>query len=281
MARDLFSIGRFTIHGYGLMIGLGFLLAVLMGNYRAKKRGLSDDHFTNMAICVLLFGFMGGKLLFIIVEYKNFFENPLGALGSEGFVVYGGIITGILTIILYCRIKKISVATYMDLFVPSVALNQGIGRIGCFLAGCCYGRETDGPVYVVFPEESLAPAGIHLLPTQLFSAAGMLLIAAGLILYARKAAYRGLTTGYYLLAYSIGRFIIEFFRNDYRGSVGFLSTSQFISIFIFALSIGVLVVAYRKKIPVEYQLLSDKGVAGEEQPKDGDPEDKGAEAQDG
>ncbi|MBR4169691.1 MAG: prolipoprotein diacylglyceryl transferase [Lachnospiraceae bacterium] len=258
MAIDLFSIGRFTVHGYGLMIGIGFLLGVLIGNYRAKLRGLSPDHLTNIAIFVLLFGFMGGKLLFIIVEYKDFFTDPLGALGSEGFVVYGGIITGILTIMIYCKIKKISTLTYMDLFVPSVAINQGIGRIGCFLAGCCYGRETDSPIGVVFPEGCLAPAGVKLIPTQLFSAAGMLLIAVGLILYARKAKYRGTVTGYYLLSYSIGRFIIEFFRNDYRGSVGVLSTSQFISIFIFVLASAILVISYHKKIPVEYRpLLKD------------------------
>ena len=252
MAIDLFSIGRFTIHGYGLMIGLGFLAGVIMGIYRAKARGLSPDHMTNISIYVLLFGFLGGKLLFIIVEYKDFFANPLGALGSEGFVVYGGIITGILTILLYCRIKKISTPTYMDLFVPSVAINQGIGRIGCFLAGCCYGRETDSKFGVVFPEGCLAPAGVRLIPTQLMSAGGMLLITLGLILYARKAKYQLTVTGYYLLSYSIGRFIIEFFRNDYRGSVGILSTSQFISIFIFALSIGILVYAYKKKIPVQF-----------------------------
>ena len=202
MAIDLFSIGRFTIHGYGLMIGLGFLAAVFLGNYRAKLRGLSPDHFTNIAIFVLLFGFMGGKLLFIIVEFKEFWENPLGALGSEGFVVYGGIITGILTILIYCRIKKISAMSYLDLFAPSVAVNQGIGRIGCFLAGCCYGRQTDSWFGVVFPEGCLAPAGVRLIPTQLISAAGMLLIAGGLILYARKAQYRLTVTGYYLLAYS-------------------------------------------------------------------------------
>lgn len=256
MAIDLFTIGRFTIHGYGLMIGLGFLAAVLLGIFRANKRGLSGDHFTSMAIFVLLFGFMGGKLLFILVEYEDFFADPLGAIGSEGFVVYGGIITGILTIIIYSKIKKLSVASYMDLFAPSVALNQGLGRIGCFMAGCCYGRETTGRFGVVFPEGCLAPAGVKLIPTQLISAAGMLLICAGLLIYARKAKYRWLVAGYYLLFYSIGRFVIEFFRDDYRGSIGIFSTSQFISILMFAGSITLLVLAYRWKIPVEYRALS-------------------------
>lgn len=269
MAIDLFSIGPITVHGYGLMIGLGFLVAVLLGCYRCSKRGLSSDHFTSIAICVLLFGFMGGKLLFIIVEYENFFANPLGALSSSGFVVYGGIITGILSIIIYCKIKKLSVASYLDMFAPSCAINQSMGRIGCFMAGCCYGRETDSALSVVFPEGCLAPAGVKLIPTQLYSAAGMLLICVGLILYARKAKYKGEITGYYLLFYGIGRFIIEFFRNDYRGSVGILSTSQFISIFTVAIAIAVLVFAYKKKVP------ADKIVATV---ADGDVEETAAEA---
>lgn len=252
MAIDLFTIGKITVHGYGLMIGLGFLAAVLLGTYRAKIRGLSPDHFINMAIFVLLFGFLGGKILFIIVYFKDFLSDPLGTLGTEGFVVYGGVVTGILSIVLYCKIKKISAASYLDLFAPSVAINQGIGRIGCFMAGCCYGRETDGPLGVIFPEGCLAPAGVKLLPTQLFSAAGMFVIALGLILYARRAKYRLCVTGWYLLAYSIGRFVIEIFRNDPRGNVGSLSTSQFISILLFVISIGLLIFAYKKKIPVEF-----------------------------
>ena len=250
MAIDLFSIGKFTIHGYGLMIGLGFLAAVLIGCYRAKLQGLSSDLFSSMAIYVLIFGFLGGKLLFIIVEFKKFLENPLGALGSSGFVVYGGIITGLLAIYFFCKIKKVSVASYADLIAPSIAINQGFGRIGCFMAGCCYGKETDSPIGVIFPEGCLAPAGIKLIPTQLISAIGMLLVGVLLILIARKTKYKGVITGLYLLMYSIGRFIIEFFRNDYRGTVGFLSTSQFISIFILVLSIVILVLSYKKKVPV-------------------------------
>lgn len=250
MAIDLFSIGKFTIHGYGLMIGLGFFLAVLIGCYRARLKGLSADHLSSMAICVLIFGFLGGKLLFLIVEFKDFIANPLGSLGSSGFVVYGGIITGILTIVVYCKIKKISVASYADLIVPSIAVNQSLGRVGCFMAGCCYGRETDSWIGVTFPEGCLAPAGIKLIPTQLISAVGMMIIAVGLMLIDKRVKYKGVIAGLYLLSYSIGRFAIEFFRNDYRGTVGILSTSQFISIFICILAAVVLYFAYRCKVPV-------------------------------
>lgn len=251
MAIDLFTIGSFTVHGYGLMIGLGFLLAVLVGCYRAKRYGLSDDELINIAISVLIFGFLGGKLMFLIVEFKSFLQAPLAVIGSEGFVVYGGIISGILTIYVYCRIKKLPFLSYFDLVAPSVALNQALGRVGCFLAGCCYGRETDCAIGVVFPENSLAPAGLRLIPTQLFSAGGDLVLAIGLMIYARRAKYRGNVSAFYLLFYSIGRFIIEIFRNDERGAVGALSTSQFISIFSFAFAIGFLIYNRKKGIPAE------------------------------
>ena len=232
MAIDLFSIGRFTVHGYGLMIGLGFMLAVLIGCSRAKKMGFNEDHFFNMCVLVLIFGWIGGKILYVIVEFGDFVRNPLSVLGSGGFVVYGGILSGILTIYIYCRIRKIDFLNYIDLIVPSVAINQAMGRIGCFMAGCCYGRETDSFIGVVFPKGCLAPAGVKLLPTQLFSAAGDLIIFFITIWYASRKPLKGKVTALYLLLYSVGRFAIEFLRNDNRGNVGPLSTSQFISIFI-------------------------------------------------
>ena len=97
MAIDLFTIGNFTVHGYGLMIALGFLFALIYGNWQCKKQGLDDDFFFNLAMFVLIFGWLGGKVLFIIVEFKQFLASPMSVIGSEGFVVYGGIISGIAT----------------------------------------------------------------------------------------------------------------------------------------------------------------------------------------
>lgn len=238
MCIDLFSIGNFTIHGYGLMIGIGFAVAVLSACARAKKCGLSADDVTNIAICVLLFGFMGGKLLFCIVEFKQFIANPLSCLGMSGFVVYGGVITGILSIIIYCRIKKLSFADYMDVMVPSIALNQAFGRIGCFMAGCCYGRRTESFLGVVFPEGCLAPAGVKLLPTQLFMAVFDFALAFFLMWFSSKIKNRGEIALSYLGCYAIGRFIVEFMRNDRRGNVGVLTTSQFIAIIMLVIVVA-------------------------------------------
>jgi phosphatidylglycerol:prolipoprotein diacylglycerol transferase len=230
MYNDLFSIGSVTIHGYGLMIAVGFAFAIIISYVRAKAYGLRKNAVIDIALLAMIFGFLGAKLLYVIVEYKAFFADPISVLGSDGFVIYGGIIGGVTAALIYCRIKKISFMSYFDLAIPSVAVAQGFGRIGCFLAGCCYGCEST-TLGVIFPEGSIAPAGIPLLPTQLFSSAGDFLIALVLVLYARKSKIKGNVGALYLLLYGAGRFVIEFFRSDVRGSVGILSTSQFISIF--------------------------------------------------
>lgn len=235
MCYELFSIGPVTIYGYGLMIALGVLAALLTASYRAKKAGLSTDMIFNLTILCVLGGFLGAKILYIITEWKSLAESKhfLEDL-SNGFVVYGGIIAGILTAVIYCRHKKVSALEYIDLAIPSVAIAQGLGRVGCFMSGCCYGRETEAWFGVAFNDSPFAPLGVKLIPTQLFSSIGDLLIAAVLILWARKKPKRGMITSGYLLLYGIGRFLIEFLRNDPRGNVGALSTSQFISIFMVA-----------------------------------------------
>ena len=184
-----------------------------------------------MTFSAVILGFVAARILFIITEWENFLQNPMQYLAGAGFVVYGGIIGGALTIYGFCKIKKIDMLSYLDLMIPSVALAQGFGRIGCFLAGCCYGKETDSFLGVVFTNSDFAPNGVKVLPTQLFMAGGDLIIMAILLWYAAKRPMRGRTSALYLILYSIGRFAIEFLRNDDRGTVGALSTSQFIAIF--------------------------------------------------
>lgn len=241
MYNDILKIGGLTIHGYGLMIGLGVVCAIFLAEYRAKKRGLNRDQLFSIFLLVLIFGFVGAKLLYCIVELNAILAHPILIVSGDGFVVYGGIIGGITAVFVYCHVKKTSFLTYFDLLVPSVALAQGFGRLGCFLAGCCYGRETESPFSIMFQNSLYAPNGIKLLPTQLIMSGGDFLIAVILLLYAKKDRKKGKTTGLYLILYSIGRFAVEFLRNDYRGAVGFLSTSQFIS--IFTLLLGVLLFA--------------------------------------
>ena len=237
--NELFQIGPLTVYGYGLMIAIGVLIAYTVGEYRAKKQNLSADELFWLTISCLVGGIVGAKLLFYIVEIKEVIRNPKILLDvTHGFVVYGGIIGGIGVGWLYCKIRKLDFLRYFDLVMPSIAIAQGFGRVGCMFAGCCYGRETDSWCGVVFTNSDFAPNGVKLLPTQLFMAGGDLLIMAVLLWYAAKRPMRGRTSALYLILYSIGRFIIEFFRNDDRGTIGMLSTSQFIA--VFTLIVGIL-----------------------------------------
>lgn len=233
MKSELFSIGPLHVHGYGLMIGIGIIVAFVVAVKRAEKRGLNGDLVFNAGFFGLIGGMIGAKLMFYLTEIPAILEDPSILWDfANGFVVYGGIIGGILTAYIYCRVKKMEFLPLIDLVVPSIALAQGFGRIGCFLAGCCYGRPTEAWYGVTFPEGALAPSGVPLIPTQMISSIGDFLLGIFLILLAGKKRNRGLITGLYFFLYAIGRFLIEFLRNDPRGNVGVLSTSQFIGIFM-------------------------------------------------
>lgn len=260
MYNELFSIGPITIHGYGLMIGIGFIAALFIGLRRAKAKNLDGDFLFNTSIICLIFGMLGAKLLYILTVLDKIIKNPSDFLSlSSGFVVYGGIIVGILAGYVYCRIKGKFFRTYFDLVMPSISIAQGFGRLGCFLAGCCYGKETTAWYGITFTDSAFAPNGISLIPTQLISSAGNFLIAGALIFIAKKQKKPGLIAGLYLVFYGTVRFLIEMLRGDIeRGSIGNLSTSQFISIFI--VLIGIIFIIYILKfasVPVNIENGSD------------------------
>ena len=118
-----------------------------------EKLGYDEDKVFNLIVIAVICGVLGGKLLFIITEFKNIIKNPSILLNfGEGFVIYGAIILGALSIYIYCRKNKWNTVKIFDCVVPGVALAQGFGRIGCFLAGCCYGAETTGKFGIIFPE---------------------------------------------------------------------------------------------------------------------------------
>ena len=252
MYNELFSIGPLTVHGYGLMIGIGVIVAYFWATKRGAGRGINEDNVLSLLLIAVIAGFGGAKVLYVITDWRYFLRDPLGALGSEGFVVYGGIITGILGCYIYCRRKKINFGDGLDVFMPPVAAAQGFGRIGCFLAGCCYGHVTDSPLGVVFPGTTEA-----VWPTQLFSSGGDFLLALALALYDRRDHAKGNTGAMYLILYGVGRFLIEFLRNDPRGNVGFFSTSQFISLFM--VPIGVVFYVLNNKRSAKVQEVESDG----------------------
>jgi phosphatidylglycerol:prolipoprotein diacylglycerol transferase len=236
MCSDLFSIGKFTVHSYGLMIAIGVLCAYFVSDYRAKKKGLDADRMFSIMIWALVGGFAGAKILYYLTILDQIIKDPSLLLDiSNGFVVYGGILGGLLACFLYCRRTKTRFIIYADLLMPAVALAQGFGRIGCLLAGCCYGLPTSSAFSITFQHSDLAPNGVALIPTQPISSALDFLNFFALLFIAKRTKKPGVVTACYLIFYSLGRFILEFFRGDLiRGMVGNLSTSQLIALVVFA-----------------------------------------------
>ncbi len=247
MINDI-HIGPVTLHMYGLMIAVGYMSALLISERRARKQGMDTDILYGIFWCAVLGGAVGSKLLFYLVNIPDILKDPSMLLQFQnGWVVYGGIIGGVLASWGYCRYKKADFVQYLDLVMPAVAFAQGCGRIGCFFAGCCYGRETDSALSIQYWQSAYAPNGVKLIPTQIYSSIGDFAIAFLLMAYARRKPAKGKVAAGYCILYSLGRFVIEAFRNDYRGEVGIFSVSQLISIFIMALGIGLFVYVGRRK----------------------------------
>lgn len=266
-----FQMGGIVGYSYGLMIGIGALLAIFVSEWRAKRRGLDGELVFSAAVWGLLAGLLGAKLTFIISNIKLLFTNPSYVLGTDGFTVYGGVVLGIIVGGLIVKRKKVDVPVYLDLVIPQIALAQGFGRIGCFLAGCCYGKPTDSHFGVVFPVEAIAPSGIPLIPTQLISAAGDFLIFAILLLLSYFATdylkvrkgeeelldkdavtkklrlFQPLSmSGMYLILYGIGRFAIEFLRADPRRTALGLTSNQYVSIVFVIAGLALIFYGYKR-----------------------------------
>ncbi|MDR2520329.1 MAG: prolipoprotein diacylglyceryl transferase, partial [Eubacteriaceae bacterium] len=160
MHLELFRVGPVTIYSYGFLTAVGYLLAVWIGNIRAKKLGLNPDIIFNISLIVLVFGYVGSKILYYITILPQIIQDPSLLLNlSNGFVMYGGIVGGLLSGYVYCKMKKVSFLAYFDVIVVSLALAQSVGRLGCLMAGCCYGKPTALWFGITFPSGSLAPSG--------------------------------------------------------------------------------------------------------------------------
>lgn len=249
MRPILFTVFGINIYGYGTMLAIGVISAVMLVLHRSKERGYDEDKILNMAIFAVIGGIIGGKLLYILTSLDEVAkEKSIAALIGNGFVIYGSIIGGVLGVVLYCRKNNWKLLKIFDLVIPSLPLAQGFGRIGCFLAGCCYGKPTASFIGVKFRPDSLGPSSTYVYPTQIFSSIFDFILAIVLLNLDRKQKKDGRLFALYMIIYSIGRFFIEFIRNDPRGNVGILSTSQFIGIFVVILGIALYNIDKIKKI---------------------------------
>jgi len=257
----LFEAAGLTIYSYGVLLAAAYLLGLQFALMRARSRGLHSQQVMDLGIWIIISALVGAKLLLLIVEFDQFTANPRDLLGlaRSGGVFYGGLIAAVAVALLYLRRHQMPLWTTTDVFAPGIALGHVIGRIGCFLAGCCYGRETTVPWSVVFTDPfALANAGtplnVHLHPTQLYESGAEALILAGLLFFEKRGrAFPGRTFWGYMLVYAVSRFVIEFFRGDRGRGLYFgdaVSLAQLISIVLVPLSLVMLWWLSRQPAPV-------------------------------
>jgi phosphatidylglycerol---prolipoprotein diacylglyceryl transferase len=234
-------IGGASIYTYGVLVATAFLIGVQWTLHEAKIAGFDVSKIADLTFYVVVAAIVGSRILYILVEWERYLDRPLDIfkLWEGGLVFYGGLLGGIAMVWYYVRRQGWSMAAISDLYMPSLALGHAIGRLGCLMAGCCYGRPVDGDPWwaLHFPhlEKTLAPGGIGLYPTQLMESFFELLIFFLLVYIRRGKKFSGQIFLTYLLVYAFARSFLEIFRGDsVRGFVipGWLSTSQFISLMV-------------------------------------------------
>jgi len=253
----LFEIGGFPVYTYGVLLAAAYLLGLQFALVRARARGLDGNRVMDLGIWIIISALIGAKLLLLIVDFETFRQAPgeLLTLLRSGGVFYGGLIAAVVVAIWYMRRHGMPLWSVSDAFAPGIALGHVVGRLGCFFAGCCFGRSTDVPWAVTFRSEYAAqnvgtPLNVAIHPTQLYEAGAELAILGLLLVLERTGRpFAGRTFWSYMLMYGVTRFIIEMYRGDARGMVGALSTSQFVSVFLVPLSILMLIVLARRPSP--------------------------------
>jgi phosphatidylglycerol---prolipoprotein diacylglyceryl transferase len=238
-----FEIGSITIYTYGFFIALGALLGFLYMAWQGKKLfGLTFDQSNTLFILLVLVGVIGGKLFLIFEDPTLYLTNPKKLASGSGFVFYGSLLLTIPTMLWFFRKNKIPTLPMLDVMAAVTCIVHGFGRIGCFMAGCCYGIPTNSFAGVIFtnPVCQAEPLNTPLHPTQLYEAGFIFFILAMLLVFKNRKQFDGQFFLLYLMAYATGRGVLELFRGDLeRGFVinGILSNSQFISLIIISIAL--------------------------------------------
>jgi len=228
----LFKLGKLQVHAYGLLLAVSFLFGILWAMKRGEKRGISKDHVMDAGLYVVISAIFGSRLFYVITHLEEFRGrwldtiNPFqssGEIGIAGLSMLGGVVMAILTIIIFCRIKKIRILRFFDAATPSLALGLALSRIGCFLNGCCFGKPGGLPWCVVFPDNSPAGAFLpdqHLHPTQIYSSIYDFLMLGAILWVDRKKQPDGMLAVVFFVLYGVFRFLIDFVRY-YESTVQF------------------------------------------------------------
>ncbi|MBX2966158.1 MAG: prolipoprotein diacylglyceryl transferase [Cyclobacteriaceae bacterium] len=238
----LFKLGSVTIYSYGFLIAIGVVCAVAYMTIRGKKEvGLTFDQANTLFLLVFIAAVVGGKVFLFFENPSWYMESPKRLFTGSGFVFYGSFLFAVPTMLWFFKKNKLPVYQMLDIMAIVTCLVHMFGRLGCFMAGCCYGKPTTSAFGVVFtdPACQAKPLNTPLYPTQLMESGFIFLVMLFLLFIRQKKKFHGQLFLLYLMLYAVGRFVLEYFRGDeVRGFVvdGYVSHSQFIALAIFGVA---------------------------------------------
>lgn len=254
MHPDLFAIGPVTLHTFGLMVALGFLcsyFALVAMVRRGLFPKLGEDAISRLVVLAMVGGAIGARIAYVCEHWSlEFAGQPFVEtlrFDKGGLMFYGGLVGASVVTGIAMRVWRMPVMQSLDACATVVPLGHALGRIGCFLNGCCFGRVCDSPISVAYPAHSPAwweqvgagligrgaPESLPVLPSQLIEAAANFMLFAALSCAARRKPAEGLLSGTYLVSYAVIRFCTETLRGDPRMAVASLTISQFLSVVAF------------------------------------------------
>lgn len=235
----LFEVGSITLYSYGFLIALGSVAGVTYMALQGRKDvGLTFDQANSLFLIIFISAVIGGKIFLFFEDFSLYTEQPMRLVTGRGFVFYGSFLFAVPAMILFFRRHHIPLYPMLDVMAVTTCLVHVFGRMGCFLAGCCYGIPTDSLLAVTFTSPVCYARPLHtpLHPTQLYEASYILLVMITLLFLRKRKTFYGQLFLVYLLMYAAGRFILEYFRGDRgRGFVveDYISNSQFVACLIF------------------------------------------------
>ena len=228
----LLEVGGARIYSYGVLVAIGFLAAIRVAGREISWKGLDRETFHEMAFWVVISAIAGARLFHVLVYHGYYLRAPseIVKLWNGGLVFYGGLLAATAASVVFLRRRRMPILPVTDAASLGIPLGLAFGRIGCTLAGCCYGKPADLPWAIVFTDpSSLAPLHVSLHPTQLYESLASFAMFA--FLYAARKRFRtpGMRFWTMLVLYGVVRSFLEIFRDDPRGFLGPFSESQVVS----------------------------------------------------
>jgi phosphatidylglycerol:prolipoprotein diacylglycerol transferase len=240
----LFKSGFITIYTVGVLHALAFLAGIVWVNQQIKKTTIDAEVFGRLIMVIIIWAVIGARVFSVLFDGNLawYLANPAKILmvWEGGLTFYGGFLFALVAGLWYTRYHKLNTWKVADIMAPALALGGAIGRLGCFASGDSFGKPSSLPWAVVFGNpHSLAPTGIPLHPTQIYSVITNLALFGFLVWYRKRWKFRGEIFLLYVILYAVTRFMVEIFRNDPRGVYlgGLISTSQIIGLIAAAVAI--------------------------------------------